>query len=535
MSHLQGGVWHISREYQGIAEAGGVKDVVAGLASSLHSSGVGVTVVLPRYGFIDPDELDAIKLPFKLHLTLPAENRASASVAREVEIYEIKRQGIRIFLLDSAHTRDKGAVYTYTETEERKEPERRKGSGHWDAHHLNLTLQLGALELALHLTAGSIPEVFHCHDGHTAFLPAIMREQRKFRKKFLKTRAIVTIHNAGWGYHQEVYGMDFARGLTGLEAAILSRGLLPDKEECIDPLLLSAHYAAVNTVSEEYAGEIMRGALEESTGGLGAAFHKAGLTLTGITNGIDLESYDPRTAGGSSLPSAFDPLTGDPGGNLAGKKACRLALNQRLKGEAIPGIKSYGTLNLESEEPLYTFVGRLTGQKGVDILTGAVSLLLCRRAAARFLFLGQGERELEEKLISLTTELPAGGRFQLLLGYNSEIARLIFAAGDFFLIPSLYEPCGLTDFIAQLMGNLPIVHRVGGLVKVRDGFNGFSYNKHSVMELAETIMHTLELFYDDPETLAIMRTHAFNHILKYYTWDKVLKEHYLPLYRLQRK
>ncbi len=532
MSRLQGGVWHISREYEGIAEAGGVKDVVAGLASSLQRCGAAVTVVLPRYGFIDPDELAVVKLPFRLHLTLPAENRTSQPVVQEVQVYETERQGVRIFLLDSAHTRDKGAVYTYTEEEELKNSERRKGSGHWDAHHLNLTLQLGALELALHLAGdseGSMAEVFHCHDGHSAFLPAIMREQKRFRKNFLKTRTVVTIHNAGWGYHQEIYGMNFARGLTGLEAEVLGKGLLPGKEECIDPLLLSAYYAAVNTVSEEYGAEIMSGALEESTGGLGAAFRKAGLTLTGITNGIDLESYDPRTAGGSSLPCTFNPLTGD----LGGKRGCRLALNQRLKGEKIPGIKSYGTLNLSNKEPLYTFVGRLTGQKGVDILTGAVSLLLSRRAGARFLFLGQGERELEEKLISLTSELPAGDRFQLLLGYNSEIARLIFAAGDFFLIPSLYEPCGLTDFIAQLMGNLPIVHRVGGLVKVRDGFNGFSYNEHSVMELADTVMRTLGLFYGDPETLAVMRSQAFNHILEHYTWEKVLKEGYLPFYRLQ--
>lgn len=532
MSLLQGGVWHISREYEGIAEAGGVKDVVAGLASSLRRCGAAVTVVLPRYGFIDPDGLAAVKLPFRLHLTLPTENRASQPAAREVEVYEMERQGVRIFLLDSAHTRDKGAVYTYTEEEELRSPERRKGSGHWDAHHLNLTLQLGALELALHLAGGSdgrTPAVFHCHDGHSAFLPAIMREQKRFREKFLKTRAVVTIHNAGWGYHQEIYGMDFARGLTGLKTVVLSRGLMAGKEQCIDPLLLCAHYGAVNTVSKEYAREIMRGALEESTGGLGAAFGKVGLTITGITNGIDLESYDPRTAGNSSLPFAFNPLTGD----LGGKKRCRLTLHQRLKGEEIPGIRSYGTLNLKSEEPLYTFVGRLTGQKGVDILIGAVSLLLCRRAGARFLFLGQGEGELEEKLISLTSELPARERFQLLLGYNSEIARLIFAAGDFFLIPSLYEPCGLTDFIAQLMGNLPIVHRVGGLVKVRDGFNGFSYNEHSVIELAETVMRTLKLFYGDPETLAVMRSHAFNHILEHYTWEKVLKEHYLPFYRLQ--
>jgi starch synthase len=160
-------------------------------------------------------------------------------------------------------------------------------------------------------------------------------------------------------------------------------------------------------------------------------------------------------------------------------------------------------------------------------------MLLSRRVGARFLLLGQGERELEQNLVSLTTELPAGDRFKLLLGYNSEIARLIFAAGDFFLIPSLYEPCGLTDFIAQLMGNLPIVHRVGGLVKVKDGFNGFSYGAHSVKELAETVMRTLELFYHDSRKLSAMRSRAFNHILEHYTWEKVMKEHYLPFYGLR--
>ena len=110
MSCLQGGVWHISREYEGIAEAGGVKDVVAGLATSLRRCGAAVTVVLPRYGFIDLDQLAAVKLPFRLHLALPAENRASKPAVREIEVYETKRQDVRIFLLDSAHTDRKSGV-----------------------------------------------------------------------------------------------------------------------------------------------------------------------------------------------------------------------------------------------------------------------------------------------------------------------------------------------------------------------------------------------------------------------------------------
>ncbi|MFN2367888.1 MAG: starch synthase, partial [Desulfurivibrionaceae bacterium] len=105
----------------------------------------------------------------------------------------------------------------------------------------------------------------------------------------------------------------------------------------------------------------------------------------------------------------------------------------------------------------------------------------------------------------------------------------IFAAGDFFLVPSRYEPCGLTDFIAQLFGNLPIVHHIGGLVKVIDGKTGFAYQAHSSASLMAAILRAFELFRRSPEKIAVMREAAVRHLHARYTWDIVV-ERYLKLY-----
>jgi starch synthase len=114
-------------------------------------------------------------------------------------------------------------------------------------------------------------------------------------------------------------------------------------------------------------------------------------------------------------------------------------------------------------------------QKGVDILISALDALLQADKKFQVLILGSGTKDLEKRLIRLARKKENNGRICLLLGYDSLLANQIYAAGDFFLIPSRYEPCGLTDYIAQLAGNLPIVHHVGGLVKVEDGVTGFAF------------------------------------------------------------
>jgi len=357
------------------------------------------------------------------------------------------------------------------------------------------------------------------------------------------------VHNAGRGYHQEIHGLEFARQLTGLRPEVLRLGLL---DGAVDPLVLGPRFAPVNTVSEQYAMEIASSRLDEFTGGLGRAYRDSGVRIDGITNGIDPRPYDPRNPRQAGLPFGFDPSRGD----WEGKKLCRSHLLKKLvqarrspparpqylrSGRASPagefswdselaGLLCYGSLRPGDEAPLFTFVGRLTGQKGVDVLAEAFSRLFGRHAPLRLLVLGQGEQALEERLIELACGPAGRGRMGLLLGYNPGAAKLCFASGDFFLVPSRYEPCGLTDLYAQMMGAIPIVHRVGGLVKVQHGLTGYSYEEHSAEALSAMVLQALEDHRRRPEYLERMRRRAFAEVLGRYTWERVWEERYRPLY-----
>jgi starch synthase len=531
-------VWHVSRECDGIAEAGGLKDVVAGLSAALAAEGIPSAVVLPRYGFIDLAGLNAEPTGIQFELQMPADSGTpadagvpAADAAREagdiehVEVFHLRRLGVDVYLLDSARTRSKRAIYTYTAEEEREDPRRRKGTGHWDAHYLNLILQRGALELA-RITGP--PDVFHCHDGHSAFLPAILGACSPYREELGKCRALITIHNAGKGYHQEIHDPNLAASLTGLPVEVLSAGTV---NGAVDPFLVGAVYAPVNTVSEGYAAEINSGQFEELTGGLGAAFKARGVELLGITNGIAPLAYDPRYPDQSGLPFAFDPSRGE----MAGKLRCRERFFDLLSGgqsaPELAGLEIFGSLDSAVERPLYTFVGRLTGQKGVDILAGAVDRYLSGGGDLQFLILGQGESEIEEHLLEIVRNPRARGKLCVLRGYNGQAAKYVYACGDFFLVPSQYEPCGLTDLFAQMMGNLPIVHAVGGLVKVLPGVTGYSYKEHSAEALVAAIAEALSDYRDNPGRLERLRRQAFAEVFRRYTWDKVLREGYLPLYQ----
>jgi starch synthase len=369
---------------------------------------------------------------------------------------------------------------------------------------MNLLLQRAALQTAAVLGA---PMVYHCHDGHAAFLPAIVREDPAARAA--GGRSVVTVHNAGVGYHQEIWDMDFASLVTGLERSVLTQGLL---RGTVDPLLLSAHYAPLTTVSEQYARELLAEGDEGLSGGLGPALRAAGVPLTGITNGVDPDPFDPRPGGGARIPFPFDPARGE----WEGKRRCRERLLDIL---ALPRSGAH---------PLFGFIGRLTAQKGIDVLSGALSLLLSQGDCPQVAVLGQGAREHEEALASLAE---AGrGRVRFVSRFDPELAMLIYASCDFLLIPSAYEPCGLTDYYAQLMGTVPLVHRVGGLVKVRDGETGFSYDEQSPQELASAIRRCARLFREEPDMLERVRRRAFREIFEKHTWDRVAREGYLPLY-----
>jgi len=527
-------VWMVTREYDKLAGAGGVKDVCRQLAETLATSGgCSVRVVLPRYGFMDAASLGFALASvgdvgcrigerhydhtFAVDMDSPAEERREP-----VAIWQADLNGVTVFLVEADRFAAKRGVYTYTEEDEREVDWQRKGNGHFDYFAMNILLQKTALDLMILLDER--PDIIHCHDGHAATLPAMMREIGGYRHYFRRTGAVVTIHNAGHGYHQEVGDLAFARAVTGLPNRVIMKGLLDDS---FDPFMAASDYAVLNTVSEQYGRELQQTPDDARTGWLGHALLERGVTLAGITNGIDPDSFDPSVPEALGLAAGYNVFRGE----LEGKKLCKGSLLTTIAAQGPwEQVKQYGVLNASTDMPLGTFIGRLTTQKGVDILIRALRELLPREPWVQFLFLGSGAPEFEKELEQLTTLGPGQGRVCYLKGYDPQVANKVYAAGDFFVIPSRYEPCGLTDYIAQLLGNVPIVHRVGGLVKVINGETGFSYSENTPTSLAGVLAEALRLYRHHPHILRSVQMTAVERIFHNHTWEKVM-EAYLHLYR----
>jgi starch synthase len=522
----------VAREYDGLAGAGGVKDVCRQLAEALaQHGGCDVRVVLPLYGF-----MDAAALGFE-QMTFPCRNAAgSAALTFEVDMHYPGRErreevglwvqnirGVTVYLLDSKRFTEKHGVYTYTAEEEMQKSWQQAGAGHYDYFAMNILLQKAALDMMVLLDFR--PHIVHCHDGHAALLPAMMRENEGWRHYFCRTGAVVTIHNAGLGYHQEVADIEFAEAVTGLPASVIRAGMFNSN---FDPFVAAAGYAVMNTVSENYAHELQKSEEDSRTGWLGHHLLRKGVTLAGITNGINPEDFNPRAPDKLGLDAAFDPAMGE----LAGKQVCKERLLAACStGQTWQRVVQHGSLNLEPNLPLFTFIGRLTAQKGVDVLLKALSLLAATdETSFQALLLGSGEKYLEEHLHEMAAEASKSGRLCFLQGYDPVLANRIYAAGDFFLIPSLYEPCGLTDYIAQLFGNLPVVHHVGGLVKVIDQETGFAYQEHAPEALAAAMQQALHVYRHDRGKLAAMQQAAVERIRNRHTWQQVVQE-YLSLYQ----
>ncbi len=526
-------IWMVSREYGNLAGAGGVKDVVSQLAVTLGRwSGRSVHVVLPCYGFMDPEELGFVlladplhperNLEFEVDLNYPKKERRE-----QVRVWFARQERVHIYLLDAERFREKHNVYTYTAEEESRHSWQVKGDGHYDYFAMNILLQKGSLDLMMLL--GVKPDVIHCHDGHTAVLPAMISEHPGLRNYFRSTGCVVTVHNAGKGYHQEVADLAFARVTTGLPLPLILRSRL---DECFDPFLAGAAFSVMNTVSENYARELRETIDDRLTGWLGHTLLKKNIVLEGVTNGIDPDAFSAKDHLKTGVAASFDPLGA---AELVGKVKCKEALLQQLSGKSeMTGVRQSGFLKSDASIPLVTFIGRLSAQKGVDVLTAALKKLLGERSDFHFLLLGTGSSQDEKELVQLAEKKENLGRICILRGFDTKLANKVYAAGDFFVIPSQYEPCGLTDFMAQLFGNLPIVHHVGGLVKVVDGETGFAYEKQSVAALCRAVGRALHLYATDLPAIRIMQSQAVELIYKRYTWKTVSKK-YLQLYKKAKK
>ena len=269
------------------------------------------------------------------------------------------------------------------------------------------------------------------------------------------------------------------------------------------------------------------------TDGLSEIFAAGNINIKGIVNGFDFDRYNPEDKNVSKLPFEYNPGKGE----LEGKFKCRQFFIDNIVNSdnvSTEGIKKFGKLQCSSNngndnEIFIAYHGRVTTQKGISVLTEAVPSIIENFPNVRFVIAGQGEHDLEERIIELTLKYP--GKITFMNGYNQSVVRLVTAACDFIVLPSFFEPCGLEDYIAQAFGTIPVAHKTGGLNKISDRETGFLYKENNkgavIAKLSEVIMiKTLR----NSQIIKMIKAGSCK-VRKEFYWKNIINKKYLPFFK----
>ncbi|MGD2130517.1 MAG: glycogen synthase [Lysobacterales bacterium] len=399
-------------EFSPLAKTGGLADVTAALSAYFAAEGHDVRVLMPLYASVDTAALDLDEPP---------------------PLRDLKMQlGTRVVHYSIARARPPGADDRYLYLLRCPELYGSEIYSGPDEHLRFILLSRAAVEMCQLLEFG--PDIFHCHDWHTALVPLYLKTVYAWDRLFAKTRSVLTLHNIGY---QGVFGMDIledaglAESTSMLDAEDLHGGRINFLKAGI------RHADLLTTVSPTYAREIL-----EPECGMGLE-HQLGLrrgSLVGILNGVDYAEWNPATD--RLIPHRYSQR------NMAGKERNKKAVMKQLK------------LDYEFGRPLVGMVTRLTYQKGIELVEQVVPDLLRTRDWS-LAVLGNGEAGYEKFFNWLHSEFP--GRVSFWRGFDNRLAHRIEAGSDLFLMPSRYEPCGLNQMYSLRYGTVPVVRATGGL------------------------------------------------------------------------
>ncbi len=463
---------HISAECYPAAKAGGLADVVGSLPKYQTALGHSAAVIMPFYHgkFSHANEFSVV---FSGHVKLGHNNFA-------FHVLRLKKNtlGFDLFMIDIPGLFDRPNIYSYHDDTERF-----------------ITFQIAAVSWLNQLEG--TPDIVHCHDQHTGFIPFMMSKVWEYRR-FEKIPTVFTIHN---GQYQGQFGFDKLHYLPPFHSYF--NGLI-EWHGVINPLASAIKCAwRVTTVSPSYMDEIAY-----SMNGMEDLLRAERAKSLGILNGIDADVWNPETD--PMLVKNYGIDTVEEGKNASKQALC----------------KQFG---LDPEKPLFTFIGRLVGEKGADLLPDIVySISKHHPGEQNILILGSGERHIEQALLHLEHEFK--GSYCSYIGYNEKLSHLIYAGADFLLMPSRVEPCGLNQMYALRYGTIPIVRRTGGLrdtvTDIGDNGFGICHDQCSIFDVTHSI-HRAKAFYTDKP--------SFNKIRKQimgidHSWTKAASD-YLELYQ----
>jgi starch synthase len=440
-------VLHLTAELWPYARTGGLGQAVSGLAAHQAADGVDSNVLLPLYREArqHAGPLEPFGEPFPVTIGGQREElRCWREVAEELP---------RKLFLDHPPSFDRGGIYSDN------------GNDYVDNHRRFALFARGAIEVARMLGGDDGSLIIHAHDWHAALAPVYLRHVHRDRADLQAMPCVVTVHNGGFqgvfppatlyelGLPADLWSLDFMEWYGRLN--FLKGGLV--------------FADMVTTVSPTHAREVLT---EVGGFGLHHTFRNLGERLVGIRNGIDLVAWDPVQD--YEIVARFGP--DDP----SGKRRCKDALQETWRLPQVP------------DTPLFAMSARLVAQKGMDQIVDSRSL---RELDAQFVFLGAGEAQFENALRALAGQYP--DRIAVNTNFTDRLEHHLLAGADFLMMPSLYEPCGLTQMRAQRYGALPVARRVGGLADtIEDGVTGILYDAYSPAAFDAAVQRAVALYQD---------------------------------------
>lgn len=460
------------------SKTGGLGDVIGALPKSLVKQGYEVAVVLPYYDMVDAKFGD--KVEDLLHFETNVGWRH-----QYVGIKKLLHEGVTFYFIDNQYYFFRGHVY-----------------GNWDDGERFAYFQLAVLEMMERVDF--IPDILHVHDYHTAMIPFLLKEKYHWIQAYQGIKTVLTIHNLEFqgqfsdGMLGDLFGVGYQRYADGTLRW----------NDCLNWMKAGILYSdRVTTVSPSYAEEIKTA---QFGCGLDQILRMESGKVVGIVNGIDTDLYNPETD--KLIPHHFSAK------NLAGKAKNKADLQKRLG------------LPVRADVPVIGIVSRLTRQKGFDVVVEELHNLL--QEDVQIVLLGTGDPSFEQAFAWFGHAYPEKMSANIL--FDVTLAQEIYAASDIFLMPSRFEPCGLSQMMSMRYGTLPLVHEVGGLRDTVQPYNqydgsgtGFGFNNLVGYWLRDTFLKAIYLYKDDKQAWKRLQEEAMT---RDFSWDTASKA-YADLYQ----
>lgn len=447
----------VASEAAPFLKTGGLADVAHSLPKALKKAGTDIRVIIPKYGKISDE--------FKEQMDHIAEFTVPVGWRNQYcGLDHLKYDGIDFYFMDNEYYFKRNEPY-----------------GHYDDGEIFAFFSRGVLEAIKHMD-NFIPEVIHCNDWHTGMIPVFLEAFYRYDIRFQNIKTIFTIHNLRY---QGIFSKTILTELLGLDYSYFTE----DKLKYYDAVSFMKggiiYSDIVTTVSETYADEIRTPYYGENLDGL---LNGISYKLYGIVNGIDHDAYNPRRD--KDIPKTFGLTT------MKNKLVDKEALQKELG------------LPVNKDIPVIGLVSRLVSQKGLDLIKGVIEEIL--HLDIQLVILGTGDQVYEDLFEYYSHIYPE--KLSSNIGFSDKLAKLIYAGADMFLMPSLFEPCGIGQLIALRYGTVPIVRETGGLKdtitpynKYTGEGNGFSFTNYNAHDMLNVIQLAIETFKDKKQWLAIQK------------------------------